>query len=155
MNNSKMLIIVKQYIGMSSNKYQSPIERNSAFMVKVEDLVREIVIENNIPYYRIESRMEHDPNTAEGNGYLPIVRIITYIEDSVTPISDILCSEFDVEMEQPDDKQNIRVDSFSSKHIEYKVGLKTNRVELIEYKRYGAKSLRYRFVRCYRMHGTE
>ena len=124
---------------MSSNKYQSPIERSSAFMVKVEDLVREIIIENNIPYYRIESRMEHNTDAAEANAYLPVVRIITYFEDSVAPISDVLRSEFDAEMEPSSDPNKIQADSFTSKHVEYKVALKTNRLELIEYKRYGSK----------------
>jgi len=121
---------------MSSNKFQSPMERNNAFMVKVEDLVREIIIQNDIPYYRIESRMEHN---AEENTYLPVVRIITYFEDSVAPIAAVLRSEFDVEIGEPKDKQIIKVDSFSSKHIEYKVTLKSNRLDLIEYKRYGTK----------------
>ena len=125
---------------MSANKYQSPIERNNAFMAKVEDLVREIVILNNIPFYRIESRMDHNPNAAEGQTYMPVIRIITYFEDSVDPIAAVLRSEFDVEVEEPvRDKQIIKVDSFSSKHIEYKVTLKANRLELIEYKRYGTK----------------
>ena len=112
------------------------MERNHAFMVKVEDLVREIVIQNNIPFYRIESRMEHD---AAKDTYLPVIRIITYFEDSVAPLSAVLRSEFDVEIEEPKDKQIIKVDSFSSKHIEYKVTLKANRMELTEYKRYGTK----------------
>ncbi len=124
---------------MSSNKYQSPIERTNAFMVKVEDLVREIVIQNNIPYYRIESRMEHNGNVDEGNAYVPVIRIITYFEDSVSPISDVLMNEFDVEIAPTDDLKRIRVESFASKHVEYKVALKSNRLELIEYKRYGAK----------------
>jgi len=123
-------------MGMSSNKFQSPMERNNAFMVKVEDLVREIIIQNDIPYYRIESRMEHN---TEDNTYLPVVRIITYFEDSVAPIAAVLRSEFDVEVGAPKDKQIIKVDSFSSKHIEYKVTLKSNRLDLIEYKRYGTK----------------
>ncbi len=124
---------------MSSNNYQSPIERSNAFMVKVEDLVREIVIQNNIPYYRIESRMEHNAYATEGNNYLPVVRVITYFEDSVTPLSAVLRSEFDVEIEAPKDQQVIKVDSFSSKHVEYKVTLKENRLGLTEYKRYGTK----------------
>ena len=124
---------------MSSNNYQSPIERSNAFMVKVEDLVREIVIQNNIPYYRIESRMEHNAHATDGNNYLPVVRVITYFEDSVTPLSAVLRSEFDVEIEAPKDPQVIKVDSFSSKHVEYKVTLKENRLGLTEYKRYGTK----------------
>ena len=68
---------------MPSQNHQSAIESNNAFMVKIEDLVREIVIQNNIPYYRIESRMELHTQTEAGDIYLPVIRIITYFEDTV------------------------------------------------------------------------
>ena len=43
---------------MIANKQHSPIENNEAFAEKVESLVKEIVVQNDIPYYRIESEME-------------------------------------------------------------------------------------------------
>lgn len=50
---------------MLSKKHQSAFESNSAFMLKVEGLVTEIAIQYNIPYYRIESRMEHYAHMGE------------------------------------------------------------------------------------------
>jgi ppGpp synthetase/RelA/SpoT-type nucleotidyltranferase len=110
------------------------MERNTAFLVKVEDLVREIAIQNNIPYYRIESRMEHD---AAANTFLPIIRVITYFEDTVTDLSAILHAEFDVEEVKGAEAKKVQVEGYSSKHIEYKLALKANRLDLAEYKRYG------------------
>ena len=124
---------------MPSKKHQSTIESNSAFMVKMEDLVKEIIIQNNIPYYRIESRMDHNANSEE-SGYLPIVRVITYFEDSVSKISEIICGEFDVTNERSKDKKKIRLDSFSYKHIQFMASLKPARQELIEYRRSGNKT---------------
>ena len=124
---------------MPSKKHQSAIENNNAFMVKMEDLVKEIIIQNDIPYYRIESRMDHQRNASGENVYLPIVRVITYFEDSVSKISDIICSEFDVENERSKDKKKIRLDSFSYKHVQYIASLKPARQDLIEYRRSGDK----------------
>ncbi len=124
---------------MPSKKHQSAIESNNAFMVKMEDLVKEIIIQNNIPYYRIESRMDHQHTESGENIYMPIVRVITYFEDSVSKISEIICSEFEVINERSTDKKKVRLDSFSYKHIQYVAALKPARQELIEYRRSGDK----------------
>ena len=125
---------------MSSKKHQSTIESNNTFMVKMEDLVKEIIIQNDIPYYRIESRVDHNPNEQEGeNKYLPVVRVITYFEDSVTRISDILKAEFEVAPAPAKDKKRSGEDNFSYKHINLMVNLKSSRQDLIEYRRAGNK----------------
>jgi len=117
-----------------SLKNQSTIENDNAFMVKVEDLIKEILIQNGMPYYRIESGMEFIAQTEE-NSYRPVIRVITYFEDTVSKISDILHNEFVLENIHPVDKKNLRVDTFSYKHIQYLAGLKTSRQSLTEYKR--------------------
>lgn len=108
-------------------------------MVKMEDLVKEIVIQNNIPYYRIESRMDHQISSSGENIYIPVVRVVTYFEDSVSKISQIICSEFDVTNERSKDKKKIKLDSFSYKHVQLLAALKPARQELIEYRRSGSK----------------
>ncbi len=124
---------------MPSQNHQSAIESNNAFMVKIEDLVREVVIQNDIPYYRIESRMELHTQTEAGDIYLPVIRIVTYFEDTVGQISDIIRTEFDVEIEKSVDKKKNRLESFSYKHVQYIAGLRDNRRQLTEYKRSGNK----------------
>jgi hypothetical protein len=124
---------------MLSDNRHSAIESNSAFTAKVEDLVKEIVIQNDILYYRIESRVEHVANVGGEDNFMPVIRIITYFEDTVSQISDLLSSEFDIVAESAVDKKKSRVESFSYKHIQYLVCLKANRRELTEYKRSGNK----------------
>ncbi|NCX95561.1 MAG: hypothetical protein EBX41_03970 [Chitinophagia bacterium] len=125
---------------MQSKKNQSAIESNNAFMVKMEDLVREIIIQNNIPFYRIESVMEHRPSENEAEAtYMPIVRVITYFEDSVNKVSDILSTEFDVVKQKPKDKKKTMIEGYSEKQMHFIASLKQARLQLIEYKRSGNK----------------
>lgn len=126
-------------MNMPSRKYQSSIEANTAFMMKMEELVKEIVIQNNIPYYRIESRMEHQHSASGENIYMPVIRVVTYFEDSVSKISEVLSSEFDVQNERSKDKKKVRMDSFSYKHVQLSASLKSSRQELVEYRRSGSK----------------
>ncbi len=123
---------------LSSNRH-SAIESNSAFCAKVEDLVREIVIQKDMLYYRIESKVEHLADAGGEDNFMPVIRIITYFEDTVSQISDLLNSEFDIIAESAVDKKKSRMESFSYKHVQYLVRLKANRRELTEYKRQGDK----------------
>ena len=124
---------------MPSIKHQSAIESNNAFMVKIEDLVREVVIQNSIPYYRIESCMEIHPQTEGEDIYLPVIRIITYFEDTVNQISSLVREEFNITLEKSIDKRKAGLETFSYKHVQYLASLKDNRKELTEYKRSGSK----------------
>ncbi|MCD6013866.1 MAG: hypothetical protein K0Q79_3728 [Flavipsychrobacter sp.] len=124
---------------MYYKSHPSAIDRNNSFAIKIEDLVREIVIQNEIPYYRIESGV--DLSTAEGSeeGYMPVIRIITYFEDTVNKISHILHDEFNVDIERSTDKKKIRIETFAYKNINYTATLNTTRQQQTEYKRAGNK----------------
>ncbi len=124
---------------MYYKSHPSAIDRNNSFAIKIEDLVREIVIQNEIPYYRIESGV--DLSEAEGSeeGYMPVIRIITYFEDTVNKISHILHDEFNVDIERSMDKKKIRIETFAYKNINYTATLNKNRQQQTEYKRAGDK----------------
>lgn len=122
---------------MLSNKYQTAIESSNAFMAKIEDLVREICIQNRIPYYRIESQIDHYPHMGIEDRYMPVIRIITYFEDTVNVATEVLRDEFHVVQGKSIDKKKNRLDSFAYKHVQYIGSLKANRRELTEYKRCG------------------
>jgi hypothetical protein len=124
---------------MLSKKYQSAIESSRAFMIKIEDLVREIAIQNSVPYYRIESQMVHYPHMGSEDTYMPVIKIITYFEDTVKQVTDILGNEFDLSNGKSIDKKKNRLDSFSYNSIQYFANLKANRRALTEYKRCGDK----------------
>ena len=124
---------------MYYKSHPSAIDRNNSFAIKIEDLVREIVIQNEIPYYRIESGV--DLSAAEGaeEGYMPVIRVITYFEDTVNKISHILHDEFNVDIERSVDKKKIRIETFAYKNINYTATLNTERQQQTEYKRSGNK----------------
>jgi Region found in RelA / SpoT proteins len=124
---------------MHYKSHPSGIVTNNLFAIKVEDLIREIIIQNEIPYYRIESGVEH--HTAEGaeDGDMPVIRIITYFEDTVNKISHVLHDEFDVDIERSVDKKKIRIETFAYKNINYTARLKRDRQQQTEYKRSGNK----------------
>ncbi|MBC7553396.1 MAG: hypothetical protein H7257_05410 [Taibaiella sp.] len=122
---------------MPSNRHQSDIESNNAFMIKMEDLITEIIIQNNVPYYRIESKIVSQPSSGGDYTYFPLIRVVTYFEDSVTKISEIIGSEFDFVNERTIDKKKPKGDGFPYKHVHHMVTLKAGRKDLIEYKRSG------------------
>ncbi len=113
-----------------ANTHQSATERSNAFMIRVEDLVKEIVLQNNIPVYRIESGLED--NATAG---LPYIKIITYFENPISTIEKILSQEFDVA--QPA-VNNTAPDKFSPRQTILNAALKANRLELAEYKTFGS-----------------
>jgi hypothetical protein len=75
---------------MQYRSHQSSIESNNSFTIRVEDLIREIVIQNDIPYYRIESSVETNEQEGAEDTFMPVIRVITYFEDTVNKISHIL-----------------------------------------------------------------
>jgi ppGpp synthetase/RelA/SpoT-type nucleotidyltranferase len=132
-----MRIVVSENTHMTTNKRHTSIDNNEAFMEKVENLVKEIVAQNDIPYYRIESEMEYGDVA-----HTPVIKVVTYFENSVSPIAAILCEEFDVEADEAANKQAITTDSFASKRIAYRLALKANRLQLTEYKKFSANKFK-------------
>ncbi len=124
---------------MYYKSHVSVIDKNNLFTSKVEDLIREIIIQNDIPYYRIESGVEHNIRNLVQDTNLPVIRIITYFEDTVSKISHILNDEFDIDFEQSVDKKKIRIETFAYKNIIYIASLKADRQKQTEYIRSGNK----------------
>jgi len=123
---------------METNNHQSTFENISFFARRLEDLIREIIVQNDIPYYRVEASVKHHP-AGNGDGYYPLIRIITYFEDTVNKISHILHDEFDVDVERLVDKKKIRVETFAYKNINCRASLKPDRQKQTEYRRCGSR----------------
>lgn len=124
---------------MLFRKHQTGIESDSAFLDRVEDLVREIIAQNDCSYYRMESVMEQYTNTGGENAVVPVIRIVSYFENGVAAISGIMGKEFDL---TPIDRNaaNIGwVDNFSSKDEYFVATFKANRLQLPEYKKWEGK----------------
>lgn len=124
---------------MQYRSHQSSMESNKSFTIRVEDLIREIVIQNDIPYYRIESSVETNEQAGTEDSFMPVIRVITYFEDTVNKISHILHEEFDVDIEKSMDKKKIRIETFAYKNINYTAKLKLDRQQQTVYKRSGDK----------------
>jgi hypothetical protein len=104
---------------------------NSAFLVKMEELVRQVVNFYNIPCYLVDSKMETHTNAYGENVRIPVVRIVGFFEDTIGKVTHLLNNEFDLRLIND---ENAGVDSFTSSGQTYQAGLKSNRLELPEYK---------------------
>jgi hypothetical protein len=120
---------------MSLRKYQSGMEGANALLIKIEGLVREILLQNNISYYRIDAGFDIGQDTYDN----PVIRVVSYFEDTVCEIAKMLGNEFDLAVVEQSAGNKSWIDGFSSNRVQYLASLKTNRSQLTEYKRWGNK----------------
>lgn len=107
------------------------MSRNTAFLSKMEDLVKQVVNYHNIPCYLIDSKVETHSNAYGENVSIPVVRIVGFFEDTISKVTLLLNSEF--ELRELKDAAT-PADAFTSTGKTYQAGLKQNRLELPEYK---------------------
>jgi ppGpp synthetase/RelA/SpoT-type nucleotidyltranferase len=132
-----------------TEKYKSNIHNYEDFKIKIEVLIRELLIQNSINFHKIESRVK-EPNRLEekihrkGGKYVDLteitdiigVRIITYFEDEVDKVAKIVETEFSLDNENSIDKRQLDADRFGYKSLHYVVSLTEERKKLTEYKRF-------------------
>lgn len=126
------------------------IENRTKFK-KLCDKINSILIEvfevEKIPYHAINSRVkdvESFRNKIFGEKYdnpveqitdLAGIRIITYVEDDVKKINDIITSLFEIDEERSIDKsKNLGTNKVGYKSIHFIAKLKEDRLKLVEYK---------------------
>jgi len=122
----------------------------SDFSKKVEGLVQELLKQKGIRVHSITSRVK-DPNSLHGklnrsNGkYTQLgqitdlvgIRIITYFEDEIDAIANIIEQEFELDEQNSVDKRSLHdPDRFGYMSLHYVVGLPEKRRELTEYARF-------------------
>jgi hypothetical protein len=107
------------------------MSRNTAFLSKMEDLVKQVVSYHNIPCYLIDSKVETHTNAYGENANIPVVRIVGFFEDTISKVTLLLNNEF--ELRELQDAAT-PADAFTSTGKTYQAGLKANRLELPEYK---------------------
>lgn len=110
---------------MSHKRYSSASEYSLA--AKLGDLVKEIIIQNDIPHYRIE---------ALWNGNTPLIKVISYFKESLTNITMVLAKEFNLTA-LPQEKVRGFIDGFTSDCTYYTASLNATRSSLVEYKKIG------------------
>lgn len=104
------------------------MEKSSAFLVKMEDLVRQVVAYNNIPCYRVDSAIETHINASGEHVDIPVIRVVGFFEDTISKITNVLNSEFELYL-VGSNNQN----TFTSSTKIYQAALRQNRLELPEY----------------------
>ncbi len=104
------------------------MERSSAFLLKMEDLVKQVVAYNHIPCYRVDSSWETQQTPAGELVAIPVIRVVGFFEDTIAKITTVLNSEF--ELYQIAYAGN---EGFGNTTSAYQASLRTNRLELPEY----------------------
>jgi len=132
-----------------TEEYKSKLNEFESFRVKVEGLVRDLLIQNKIHFNTVESRIkdftkleekivkkEGKYSNLEQITDLVGLRIITYFEDEVDKIAKIIEKEFQIDKENSIDKRVLETDRFGYKSLHYVASLISEREKLTEYKRF-------------------
>lgn len=129
-------------------QFEYNIKKYNDFRLKVEGLIRELLIQNNISYHKIESRVKNvqrlDEKISRKQKYSDLaditdligVRVITYFEDDVDKIAGIIDKEFIKDEQNSIDKRILDSDKFGYRSLHEVVSLNEDRKGLTEYKRF-------------------
>jgi len=132
-----------------TNEYKNQLKKYEDFKLKIEVLLRELLIQNGLNYHKIESRIKgvnrldekiHRKNDKydklEDITDLVGVRVITYLENEVDSIAAIIRDEFVIDTKNSIDKRKLESDRFGYKSLHYVVSLSEERKKLTEYSRF-------------------
>ena len=134
-------------------EYFSKKELYNIFCSKLFSLVKEILSASEIKSHQITYRVKNGESVSEkvdrkNEKYLCIddmtdvvgIRIITYYEDDVDKIANIIEEEFEIDRENSVDKRELEADRFGYRSMHYVISLNQSRLSLKENKMY--KSLK-------------
>jgi putative GTP pyrophosphokinase len=130
-------------------KYRSNLESFDAFRIKIEVLIKELLIQNDINFHKIESRIKDPINLEDkiqrkNDKYSDLkditdlvgLRIITFFEDEIDKVAEILKSEFIIDTDNSIDKRKLESDRFGYLSLHYVLELTDERKKLTEYNRF-------------------
>lgn len=119
------------------------------FKTKLEILIVELLNLDNIRSHQVTSRVKDKDSlkkkvSLKNYKYDDIsdvtdcigVRIITYLEDEVDKVAELIEREFKIDYENSVDKRKLDIDRFGYKSLHYVVSLSDSRKELKEYSNY-------------------
>jgi hypothetical protein len=115
------------------------MEHSNVFVGKFENLVGEIMMQHHVPCYRVESAMEHRKHADGRISVIPVIRIISYFEDTAGKAAAILADEFELTAVQSANPSESGLNGFAAQQVVYLAALKPNRQELTEYKKWGTE----------------
>lgn len=119
------------------------------FKNDVESIIKKFLFKNNINVHNISSRVKEEFSLTnkikkKGNKYQSIsditdlagIRIITYFEDDVDKVANIIEKEFVIDKDNSIDKRKKDYDKFGYQSLHYIVSLSDSRTSLTEYEMY-------------------
>lgn len=127
-------------------QYEEKSPLYSSFSFKVEKILRKLC--KNFSIHQIVSRIKTKESLAQKvikkNKYenldditdILALRIITYFEDDISKIEELLNKEFKIDWENSTDKRNIEIDKFGYRSVHYILQLNDHKKELPEYAEY-------------------
>lgn len=132
-----------------TRKFKEEFAKYEDFKEKLEVLIKELLIQNEINFHKLEARVKTPSKLEEkiirkNDKYNSIdditdligIRIITYFENEVDKVSQIILTEFEQDKENSIDKRQLENDKFGYKSLHNVVSLKKERKALTEYKRF-------------------
>lgn len=140
-----------EYLNKILAEYKECHSIYSALGSKVEHTVKRLC--KNIPIHQITSRVKTKTSLAEKiikkDKYRSLdditdilgLRIITYFEDDISKIEEILNREFTVDWSNSVDKGNIEIDKFGYRSIHFILQISEHKAKTIEYADY--KNIRF------------
>ncbi|MGD1320048.1 GTP pyrophosphokinase [Chryseobacterium sp. 2R14A] len=127
-------------------QYEEKSPLYTSFSFKVEKILRKLC--KNFSIHQIVSRIKTKESLAQKvikkNKYEKLdditdilaLRIITYFEDDISKIEELLNKEFKIDRENSTDKRNIEIDKFGYRSVHYILQLNNYKKELSEYAEY-------------------
>ncbi|WCP84010.1 hypothetical protein PQE20_21590 [Vibrio harveyi] len=118
---------------------------------KVESILLEVFDEENVSYHMVTSRVKDIESARKKSGNdkytsptdiqdLAGIRVITYVEDEVKYVTEIIERLFDIDKENSSNKSNdLGTDRVGYKSVHYVAKLKSDRLALPEYRQYANK----------------
>ncbi|MDP8221228.1 MAG: hypothetical protein P9X26_07770 [Candidatus Stygibacter frigidus] len=129
-------------------EYESKELLFEEFRIKSEILIKELICVARLNFHLISSRVKsklslqnkildkHKYSSLDKITDIVGCRIITYFEDEVDTISDIIYKEFVVDADNSIDKRKIEFDRFGYLSLHFVVELNKTRLRLTEYKKF-------------------
>lgn len=127
-------------------QYEEKSPLYASFSFKVEKILRKLC--KNFSIHQIVSRIKTKESLAQKvikkNKYEKLdditdilaLRIITYFEDDISKIEELLNKEFKIDWENSTDKRSIEIDKFGYRSVHYILQLNDHKKELSEYADY-------------------
>lgn len=119
------------------------------FSSNCKSLIIDLLSNDNIKYHQISDRLKERKKLEEkllrkNNKYKALsditdisgIRIITFFEDEIDKIAEIIEREFSIDKNNSIDKRKVENDKFGYRSLHYVVSLSDNRTKLTEYKRF-------------------